>query len=168
MMKVAKYLFPLFYGGDDDQPKEPQQDDPANLPTADEVLDIQKNFVKKEDYDELETNYKQLVSSVLNGGDITDPNGEAESPKISDLRKELYDPESNLNNLEYVEKTLQLRKAIMEETGRDPFFPAGIKEKITEADAAQAERTAKLLQECVDEAHGDPEVFDIILSKKVI
>ena len=167
MFKVLKCLFPFCFSGEDDNPA-PNPDDPAPAPTPEQVLDIQKNYVKKEKYDEAIANYQKLVKSVLDGADIQNPNGDPESPKISDLRKELYDPDSTLTNLEYVEKTLQLRKAIIEETGKDPFLPTGIKEKITEADAAQAEKTAQILQECVDEANGDPEVFDIILSKKVI
>lgn len=167
MFKVLKCLFPFFISGEDDNPP-PNPDVPTTTPTPEQVLDIQKNYVKKEKYDKAVEDYNKLVKSVLDGSDIENLSGDSDSPKISDLRKELYDPDSNLTNLEYVEKTLQLRKAIIEETGRDPFLPTGIKEKITEADAAQAEKTAQLLQACVDEANGDPEVFDIILSKKVI
>ena len=167
MIKVLKYLYPFsFIGGDEDQTP-PEQDTDQTL-SPEEVLDIKKNFVKKEDYDKLQNDYKKLVKDVLDGADITNPNGESDSPKISDLRKELYGPDSNLNNLEYVEKTLQLRKLIIEETGKDPFLPSGIKETPSEADIAAAARTAELMQKCVDEANGDPEVFDVILSKKVI
>lgn len=168
MLKVLKYLYPFSFIGGDEDPTPAPETDPAPVPSPEQVLDIQKNYVKKEAYDKLQDDYRALVKGVLDGADITNPNGEPESPKISDLRKELYGPDNNLTNLEYVEKTLQLRQAIIEETGRDPFLPAGIKETPSEADAAAAARVADILQKCVDEANGDPEAFDVILSKKVI
>lgn len=169
MRKVLKYLYPFsLVGGDEDNPPAQNPDDPAPAPSPEQVLDIQKNYVKKDKYDKLEGDYRQLVSHILDGTDIDNPGGDQESPKASDLRKELYNPDGSLSNLEYVEKTLQLRKIIKEETGRDPFLPAGIKETPTEADAAAAQRVADILQSAVDEAEGDPEAFDVILSKKII
>ena len=175
MLKVLKYLYPLFLvGGDDDPAPTPTNpDDPAPLPDPDEVLDIKNNYVPKKDYEALEGNYKKLASSILNGGELpTDPNGE-EAPDIAKLRKELYDPNNSLSNLDYVKKTLQLREEIIKETKKDPFLPTGINgdpfktDQEREAAVQSAEKVAKVLQEAVDQADGDPETFDIILSKIV-
>lgn len=173
MLKVLKYLYPFYLvGGDDDNPPAPNPDDvSAPIPSPEEVLDIKNNYVPKKDYEALEGNYKKLASSILNGGELPiDPNGE-EAPDMAKLRKELYDPNNSLSNLDYVKKTLQLREAYMEETGKDPFLPTGIngdpfkndQEKLAAEESAK--KVAKVLQEAVDEANGDPETFDIILSK---
>lgn len=162
---MFKVLYPFIYAGDEDPAPEVN---PTPNPTAEEVLDIQKNYIKKEKYEELEGNYKKLITHILDGREIDNPSEDNQGPNASDLRKELYNPDNSLSNLEYVEKTLQLRKEIIKETGKDPFLPAGIKEKPSQADVDSAARVAEILQAAVDEADGDPEVFDIILSKKVI
>ena len=171
MFKVLKFMFPIFLFSGDDDPPPPPTDDPAPVPSADEVLDIKKNYVPKKEHEKLEEDYRKVVDAILNGGELPpDPNGE-EAPKIADLRKELYDPNNTLSNLDYVKKTLQLREAIIEETGKDPFLPTGIQgdpfktDQEREAAEASAEKVAKVLQEAVDEADGDSEAFDIILSK---
>lgn len=170
MLKVLKFLFPIsFIGGDDDPPA--PSDDPAPVPSAEEVLDIKNNFVPKKDYTKLEEDYRKLADSILNGGELPSNPGGEEAPDIAELRKELYDPNNSLSNLDYVKKTLQLREAIIQETGKDPFLPTGIngdpfrndQERL--AAEQSAEKVAKVLQEAVDEANGDPEAFDIILSK---
>ena len=174
-MFIKKFYFPFSLAGDDDPPA-PQPDDPAPVPSAEEVLDIQKNFVKKEKYDELETNYQKLIKKTLGldeGGDpLTpdNPNGE-EGADIAKLRKELYDPNNSLSNLDYVKKTLELRETIINGGGKDPFLPTGIngdpfKDDAEKANAEHtAQKVAQVLAEAVKEADGDPEAFDIILSK---
>lgn len=169
-MLIKKFCFPFFLAGDDDPA--PQPDDPAPVPSPEEVLDIHKNFVKKEQYDELQENYRKLVKGILDGGDLPadDPNGE-EDLDIAQLKKELYDPNNSLSNLEYVEKTLKLRDAIIEKKGIDPFMPAGINGDPFKTDAERqaaeqsALKVAKVLAEAVQQANGDPATFDIILSK---
>ena len=175
MLKVLKYLYPFsLVGGDEDNPPAPTNpDDPAPILSPEEVLDIKTNFVPKKDYEALEGNYRKLAESILNGGELpANPNGE-EAPDMAQLRKELYDPNNSLSNLDYVKKTLQLREAYIQETGKDPFLPTGIngdpfkndQEKLAAEQSAQ--KVAKVLQEAVDEANGDPETFDIILSKLI-
>ena len=178
MLKVFKfYLFPFILGGDEDQqtPPDDQEGDPA-LPKADEVLDIKQNYVSKEEHNRLIKEYKKLVSSVLDGSELPadlNPNGE-EAQDIAKLKKELYDPNNSLSNLDYVSKTLQLREAIIKETGKDPFLPTGINGDPFKTDAerdnavAAAQKVAKVLKEAVDEANGDSGTFDIILSKIII
>lgn len=175
MLKVLKYLFPIsLYGGDDEEKTPPTEktDDPAPIPSAEEVLDIKNKFIKKEDYNKLQENYNKLIKSVIDGEEIKDnPSGDAQSPKASELRKELYNPDNSLSNLEYVQKTLQLRNQILAEGKPDPFLPAGINGDPFKSDMErqQAEQTAakvaKVLQEAVDEADGNAENFDIILAK---
>ena len=163
----------LQFFAEEEEKQAPQQ---TQDPTPEEVLDIKQNYVKKEKFEELQKNYSKLVNSVLDGGDLPaqrDPNGEKGVDKTK-LRKELYDPNGSLTNLEYVEKTLKLREQIIAEGGKDPFLPTGIngnpyKNDQEQANAeASAAKVAKVLGEAVKEANGDPEAFDVIMTKIVI
>ena len=157
---------------DPTKPAEKQQKDL----TPEEVLDIKNNFVKKDVYDQLKDQYGQLVKSVLEGGDLpadVNPDGEKGVDKAK-LRKELYDPNNSMTNLEYVEKTLKLRKQIIADGGSDPFLPKGINGNPFENDQQQqaaersAAKVAEVLENAVKEADGDPATFDVIMSKIVI
>ena len=161
-----------FFAEEEVKEKDPQQ---QQDPTPEEVLDIKNNYVKKEEYAKVQEDYRKLVNSILEGGDLpaqNNPNGE-KGVDISKLRKELYDPNKTLSNLEYVEKTLELREAVMKETGKDPFMPTGINGDPFQSDAEKqnAENTCKkvaeALKDAVEQANGDPETFDIILSKMI-
>ena len=61
----------------------------------------------------------------------------------------------------------------MKETGKDPFMPTGINGDPFQSDAEKqnAENTCKkvaeALKDAVEQANGDPETFDIILSKMI-
>ena len=79
---------------------------------------------------------------------------------IKQLRNELFN--SELNNLQYIDKTLQLRKALIDAGEPDPFIPSGSKYSPTNEDIDAANRVAEGLQHCVDYANeygGDSEVF---------
>lgn len=153
--------------------EEKQAPQPTQDPTPEEVLDIKQNYVKKEEYAKVQEDYRKLVNSILEGGDLPaqqNSNGGKGVDK-DQLRKELYDPNKSLTNLEYVEKTLKLREEIMREGGKDPFLPTGIKGNPYQNDQEQANaeasaaKVAKVLGEAVREANGDPEAFDVILTK---
>lgn len=163
----------------EDDPK--QQEDPKKTQpkkedlTPEEVLDIKTNYVKKEEYDKIKKQYGDLVKNVLDGGDLPseDPDGEKGVDKAK-LRKELYDPNNSMSNLEYVEKTLKLRKQIIAEGGSDPFLPKGINGNPFENDEQQkaaeqsANKVAEVLEKAVKDAEGDPATFDVIMSKIII
>lgn len=71
----------------------------------------------------------------------------------------MYGKGANLNNLEYCKKTLELRKAIIDDGGVDPFVPAGHNIAPTADDYTQAEKVANYIQDAIDYADGDSELF---------
>ena len=73
----------------------------------------------------------------------------------------------NLSNLEFWQKTLALREAVMEQGDPDPFLPVGTKISPTDDDVVKAENVAKVVQECIEEADGNSEVFTAILQSKI-
>ena len=128
------------------------------------INEIKQNTVSKEAYLKVVDDNKKLLDSLVHGTGIGQDQEQKkpEEPDIDALRGELYGSESNnMTNLEYVDKTLQLRKALMDKGERDPFVTKAGKNYSPElVDFQKAERVASTLQECVDIAQGNPDVFD--------
>lgn len=63
-----------------------------------------------------------------------------------------------ITDLEFAKTTLELRKDILEESGEDVFLPNN-NAIIKDSDKKSAQKVADILQECVDESNGDPNIF---------
>ena len=125
----------------------------------DTIADLKANSVSKDKYDQLMAEKKQLIEALKSGQQITEV-VEEKPVNIDELRNELYGkPEQSMSNLEYVTKTLQLRNAIIEAGGDDPFMPNGSGYTYDKADAEKAAYVAQVFQECVDYADGDDQLF---------
>jgi hypothetical protein len=121
------------------------------------IKEMRKNSVAKADYERLQAENKELMKALVNGETIAvEPQ---EAVDVNALRKELYVDNADMSNLEYIEKTLKLRDAIIEAGGDDPFVGAGHKFAPSVEDYEAAERVANVLKECIDYADGDSEVF---------
>ena len=147
--------------------EKPEQQD--NVALAKALKEARENSVPKEEYERLKQENSDLVSQIINGEGGAG-NGQANPPQKADieqLRKELYGPNgANLSNLEYWEKTLQLREAVIEQEKYDPFLPHGAKIKPDENDVEKAEAVVKVVKECIEEANGNSEVFTALLQAK--
>lgn len=131
-----------------------------------EAIDkLRKTTVPKEAYDKLRKENKDLISALANGQSIEIDT--KNKPDITTLRKELYGKGKELNNLEYVDKALQLRRAIIDAGGADPFLPTGDHVKITSQMIETAETVAETLEECVEFAEGDSGVFTAELQRRM-
>lgn len=134
---------------------------------ADIINEMRANTVSKDKYNRLEEENKKLMKALAKGETIE---VEApETPDVKELRKSLYTDEvSNLSDIEFVQKTLQLRKAIMDDGGIDPFVASG--HRITPDDEAfnVAEKVADVLQQCIDYADGDNAVFINELQRRTV
>lgn len=127
-----------------------------NTDYIDAIKELKQNSVDKAKYDALRLENKKLLEAVVNGQQI-----EQVAPAevdIDQLRKDLVNSE-NMSNLEYVTKALELRNALLDKGYEDPFVPQGEKITATEADYATAHKVATALQEMVDVADGDNNVF---------
>lgn len=150
---------------------EEQERDPLMDLTPEQALAIKQRYSKKEDIEAANQRYEELLGKVLEGEQISNPNeAKTEKPDINQLRQELYHSDKPLRNLEVVEKTLALRKAVIEEGNPDPFLPSGhsgdgTKVVIQRSDIEAAERTAEVLENAVKEANGDADYFDGLLKK---
>lgn len=130
------------------------------------IKEMRKNSVSKADYERLQAENKELMKALVNGETITlEPQ---EDVDVNALIKELYVDALDMSNLEYVEKTLKLRDAIIEEGGDDPFVGAGHKFAPSAEDYEAAERVANVFRECIDYADGDSALFTQELMRRTI
>ena len=128
----------------------------------DTIKKLKENSVEKDKYNKVIEENKQLLKALT---ESRPPEQKEEEPKvdIKKLRKELYENAGKgLTNLEFIEKTLQLRNALLED-GEDIF----VKKNATQQDYECAEKTATILQECVDFAKGDTNSFNAELQRRL-
>lgn len=128
-----------------------------------EIQRLKETTVSKEDYQKLKDDNKKLIEALANGETTIEGKVEPKVEpieKIQNLRKELFGSASNsMNDLEMVSKMLELRKEIIDNGGTDPFLPKGHKVRITDNDKECANRVARVLTECVQDAEGSNRRF---------
>ena len=154
-------------GGGDPKPEEKKEkkSEQSNLELAKALKEARENSVPKADYERLEKENKELVAQIINGeGNVGNGQPTPDKVDIKALREDLYGPKgADLSNLDFWKKTLQLRNAVIEQEGYDPFLPHGAKIKPNEQDVERAEAVAKTVEKCIEEANGNSEVFTALL-----
>lgn len=129
-----------------------------------QIEDLRANSVSRADYDKLKAEHNRAMNALINGGQIDDP--KAEKVDKDALRKELFTELNGMSNLDYWQKTLTLRQAIIDDGEQDPFLPYGQKIAPTAEDVEAANRVAKVVQECIDYADGDSRIFTNELDRR--
>lgn len=128
---------------------------------------VKEDFVPKEEYNKLMEENKSLIDGIINGKPTSpEETVKPEPVDLGKLRSEIFNGE--LNNLEYVKKSLQLRKEVMSRGEPDPFLPVGQRITPTDYDIEKANQVAEVLQDCVDYADGDSEIFTQELMRRTI
>ena len=177
MFKFVRRMLLLFpdpdgtgAGGGDPKPEEKKEkkSEQSNVELAKALKEARENSVPKADYEKLERENKELVAQIINGeGNVGNGQPTPDKVDIKVLREELYGPKgADLSNLDFWKKTLQLRNAVIEQEGYDPFLPHGAKIKPNEQDVERAEAVAKTVQECIDKSEGSSEVFTALLQQE--
>ena len=129
------------------------------------IENLKASTVSKDVYNKLRAENKKLLDALVSGQEI--PTTPEEKPSIDELRKQLFDVDGNMSNLQYVETALSLRDSLIEAGERDPFLPYGEKVDITSDTIATAEKVAAALKEMVDFAEGDSGVFTAEYQRRV-
>ena len=125
------------------------------------IKELKQNSVDRSEYDRLKAENKKLIDAVVNG-QVAQETQQAvvhTRDEINALRHELFDPEHDLSNLEYVTKAIELREALIENGEPDPFIPVGKQISPSRDDIEIAEKCAQVYKECIEFANGDSEVF---------
>lgn len=131
------------------------------------IKEMKANSVSKEAYNKLKEENKQLLDSLINGGQV---NMQSTKPEvdIQALRNKLADVDHPLSNLEYVKTAVELRDALIEKGERDPFLPYGENISPTQDDYIKAENAANVFKECIAYADGDSELFTNELQRRTV
>ena len=130
-----------------------------NQQYIDAIRDLKANTVSKDRYNKLMEENKNLLNSLVNGESVAAaaPSQQNELPPIQDLVNEMRGKQ--LNDIEFVEKALEFRERVLEETGEDCFVSKGHNITPTQESYIAAQRTADIYRECLDYANGDNKVF---------
>ena len=125
------------------------------------IKDLKQNSVDKAKYEALRLENKKLIDAVVNArpGQEEQVVVKHSKEQIDDLRNDLFNSPRELNNLEFITKTMELREALMENGEPDPFLPVGKQISPTRDDIEGAEKVAQVYKECIEYAEGDSEVF---------
>ena len=168
MKKPSHYRLDLQLFAEGDPQGDPEKVDPEKN-YAQTIKDLKANTVSRKDYEKLEEQNKQLLDAIINGNGDPDDKDKAEVlPSIKELREDLYGGKKHLSNLEYWEKTLALREALMAQGETDPFVPAGKRITAENSDFEAAERVATVVKECIEYAKGDSAIFTSELQRRTI
>lgn len=113
------------------------------------IQQLKETTVDRAKYEKLMAENKQLLNTLVNGGSIEQPvaKEEIDIPKLTDEILYGYN-----NNLEYWQKSLKLRNALLESGKPDPFISRDPLNPADENAAATAEKVAQVVQECIDYA----------------
>ena len=129
--------------------------------------DLKHNSVPIEKYNKLKEDNQKLLNSFVNGEDIQKPD-KPEKVDVAQIRESMFGVKAKqMTNLEFIDNALKLRKQILDDGGADIFVPTGHKVQTTHNDYERAQRVANVLQECVDYASGNPEVFTDELKRRI-
>ena len=91
------------------------------------IKDLKQNSVDRSEYEKLRAENKKLIDAVVNArpGQEEQVVVKHSKEQIDDLRNDLFNSPRELNNLEFITKTMELREALMENGEPDPFLPVG-------------------------------------------
>lgn len=145
-----------------------QSNDSADLISA--ISEMRKNSVPREQYEKLQKEKNELLDALIDGGQVNIQEA-APSKSIEEMRNELFSKEAadkGMSNLEFIERSLELRDAIIASGGTDPFLPVGKGIELTRDDYEAAEFTAQQFRECIDVAQGNSEVFTAELMRRTV
>ena len=134
----------------------------------DAIKSIKENSVSTEVYNQMKKERDELLNSIVTGTASFKPDEEpVEEPvDIAALREDIFNGDNT--NLQYVEKTLKLRNELIKRGERDPFLPWGKNINPTTDDMDKADKVAAILQDCVDIADGDSQIFTRELQRRTV
>ena len=124
---------------------------------------LKENTVSRELYLKQVEDNKKLLNALANGESIDTGKAKKHRP-VQEIRDDLFNKENN--NLQFWTKTLELRKAVLEDEGKDIFLPVGHDYQLTDNDINAANKVADVVQQCIDYADGDSMVFTNELQRR--
>lgn len=148
-----------------EQAKQPQENNGAIEQLTSEIRRLKEETVSKAKYEELEQQNAQLAKAIIDGKGLEEQSANESEQKqdLQSLAKSIF--EDGISDYEMVKRELKYRERSIEELGIDPFAPNN--DKMTDSDIKAAEKTAEMLQKCIDDCDGDPAVFKGLLNSRI-
>ena len=129
----------------------------------DEINKLKETTVPKDKYDKLKADNKKLLASLVNGEKQEDTN--KKTVDIEACRNKIFS--EDVSNVEFCQSALDLRNTLIEQKGIDIFLPRGREIRPTEEDCKKAQNVADVLQDCLEQAEGNNEVFTGLLNSRI-
>lgn len=124
------------------------------------IKQLKQTTVPKTELEKLQAENKKLLNTLLEGGELEAAATAPQKRSSDEIRKELFsDGADGLTNLQVAKLAVELREAILDEGGIDPFVPQGSKIVAEDSDFVAADKMAEALKSCIEYANGDNEVF---------
>ena len=137
------------------------------------IKELKENSVSKDKYDALMAERKQLIDSIVNGQPESDQEEEPELESRLYYYKKYKENKFN-SNLEYWDNLVKLRKATIAEYGADPtvtgnygLTPDGQKVDPAYGEPEAMEHSFEVIENMINEADGDPKVFDALMQSSI-
>lgn len=137
------------------------------------IKELKENSVSKDKYDALMAERKQLIDSIVNGQPEIDQEEEPELESRLYYYKKYKENKFN-SNLEYWDNLVKLRKATIAEYGADPtvtgnygLTPDGQKVDPAYGEPEAMEHSFEAIENMINEADGDPKVFDALMQSSI-
>lgn len=135
------------------------------------LTNLKANSVSKELYEQAVAENKTLLDSLINGKTSAAAEETTEKgPSLEELKTALFKPEKELNNMEYIQRTLAFRDKLLEETGEDCFVAhSTLNPDYDEArEKIKAQNVADVYRQCLDNCNGDSKIFTALLQNRMI
>ena len=131
----------------------------------DQIENLQKNTVSTEKYNKLLTENKALLEKIVSGKAEAE---QAKEPEIDldALSKKYLDPNAEWSALDYCKGLLTIREETLKRGEEDPAVGHGHQLNPTPEAYASADRVHSVMEQCIEGANGDPEVFTALLMSR--
>lgn len=127
----------------------------------DTIAELKRTSVPREDYEKLQAEKKQLLTSIVNGqASENAATAVAKKPTLAELKARAAECiKKGASNLDTWTAVMEHRDALLEAGFPDPCLPAGYKIQATAEDVEKNNNVFKVVRECIDYANGDRDIF---------
>ena len=134
------------------------------------IKELKQNSVEKAKYDSLKAENKKLLDAIVNGQEANEAPQEEQIGARLDYYKD-YKKNNFKTDLEYWDNLVKLRKATIEETGKDPCVtgqfgaktPSGEIIRPSYGEEEMVKSQFDTIEKMLEEADGNAEYFEELL-----
>lgn len=136
----------------------------TNQMYLDEIKNLKRNSVSKEDYLKLQEENRNLLKTLVEGQTLEATAEEVPSRSINEILKDF---EKDQSNLDYIKHSLELHDKRMEE-GFNDYLPVGHQIAPTDEDIAAAKQVEDYLRDLINRCGDDPIVFNNEMQRTLV